>query len=107
MYFTSKQLSFSGNGNPICDGLYMYFLGFNSLLCFNDEPQSWNPQVKNKTLMVEAQCVFFYTLKVRSHYVILTGHAVFKQGTETERISRQDYRKLSVRSRKSEPDKLE
>lgn len=59
MYFTSKQLSFSGNGNPICDGLYMYFLGFNSLLCFNDEPQSWNPQVKNKTLMVEAQCVFF------------------------------------------------
>lgn len=24
MYFTSKQLSFSGNGNPMCDGLYMY-----------------------------------------------------------------------------------
>ena len=32
-------------------------------MCFNDEPQSWNPQVKNKTLMVEAQRVFFTLLK--------------------------------------------
>ena len=66
MHFASKQLSLSGNGNPMCDGLYVYFLGFNSLLCFDDEPQCWNPQPKNETLTVEAQCVF-YTLKVRSH----------------------------------------
>ena len=39
MYFMSKQLSFSGNGNTMCDGLYVYFLGFNSLLCFNDVTQ--------------------------------------------------------------------
>lgn len=58
MHFASKQLSLSGNGNPMCDGLHVYFLGFNSLLCFDDEPQCWNPQVKSETLTVEAQCVF-------------------------------------------------
>lgn len=97
IYCIDRKLACLGNGNLLYDVLYIHFLDFNYpcyALFMSHKAVVYQWRMKHR----EVQCGI-YTLKIRCHFVIIMGHTVIGERSETEELQKavSGWQKIRIR----------